>query len=336
MNPLISVILPIYNVEKYLALCIESVLQQSYRKLEIILVNDGATDSSPAICEEYRKRDKRIQVVHQMNAGLASARNSGLRASHGEYLFFLDSDDCIHPKLLELAVETAETERVKLVQVELESVPADFKDYHQELPKDYKVHRFNRIQSIYNLDEDNREYGKDIRLTTTVIWSKLYHRSIFDKQDFIDGIRIHEDQMVVHRLLAAAGDMCFIELPLYYYRSNEGSLIRSKWKKDKLIILDCYKDRLNCVLELEEEKQNKQSLLDLIYRRYLICMIKNYIQVMQHMEGTERNAELRKIAARFRKERKADCGAKTKTSDRIMFAAFAAFPAVCARLYPNK
>ena len=96
-NSIISVIIPVYNVEKYLSRCIESVLNQTYRNLEIIIVDDGSTDDSLNICRRYEKKDKRIKVIHQDNGGLSSARNKGLMNSTGEYISFVDSDDWLHP-----------------------------------------------------------------------------------------------------------------------------------------------------------------------------------------------------------------------------------------------
>ena len=102
MNNLISVIIPVYNVENYLDECIQSVLQQTYKNLEIILVDDGSTDNSGVICDEYKDKDTRITVLHQKNGGISKARNVGIEYAHGEYIGFVDSDDFIHPQMYEL------------------------------------------------------------------------------------------------------------------------------------------------------------------------------------------------------------------------------------------
>ena len=93
MNPLISIIVPVYKVEEYLDDCVQSILSQSYKNIEIILVDDGSPDKCPQLCDEYSKQDKRIRVIHKKNGGLSDARNTGILASHGEYLLFEDSDD---------------------------------------------------------------------------------------------------------------------------------------------------------------------------------------------------------------------------------------------------
>ncbi len=102
MKPLISIIIPVYNVEQYLHRCVDSVLNQTYKNLEIILVNDGSPDNCPFICDEYAKKDKRIIVVHKENGGLSSARNAGLEIVQGEYISFIDSDDWIHENYIEI------------------------------------------------------------------------------------------------------------------------------------------------------------------------------------------------------------------------------------------
>ena len=101
MNPLISVVVPIYNVEKYLERCVESLRSQTYENLEIILVDDGSPDGCPAICDAYVKKDARIQVIHQVNAGLSRARNAGIDIAGGEYIAFVDSDDYVAPDFIE-------------------------------------------------------------------------------------------------------------------------------------------------------------------------------------------------------------------------------------------
>ena len=112
---MISVIIPVYNVEDYLAECIDSVLGQSYTDYEIILVDDGATDSSGRMCDEYARKDSRIRVIHQENGGLSAARNTGLRAAWGKYIYFLDSDDYIAPSALEHLAALAEKEQADVV-----------------------------------------------------------------------------------------------------------------------------------------------------------------------------------------------------------------------------
>jgi glycosyltransferase involved in cell wall biosynthesis len=106
-QPLISIIVPVYKVEKFLSKCVDSILNQTYRNIEIILIDDGSPDNSPAICDEYAEKDNRIKVIHQRNAGLAGARNAGLAICRGEYIAFVDSDDYIEPNMMEAMLNAA-------------------------------------------------------------------------------------------------------------------------------------------------------------------------------------------------------------------------------------
>ena len=115
MGNLVSIVIPIYNVEKYLNECVDSVIVQTYHDLEIILVDDGSTDNSGKLCDEYKKIDDRIKVIHQKNGGLSAARNTGMDSAIGEYLYFLDSDDYIEPQTVERLVDTIEQEKADIV-----------------------------------------------------------------------------------------------------------------------------------------------------------------------------------------------------------------------------
>ena len=115
MESKVSIVIPVYNVEAYLKECVDSAIKQTYKNLEIILVDDGATDSCPEICDVYAQSDKRIKVIHRENGGLSAARNTGMDASTGEYIYFLDSDDYIELKAIEKLVNTIETEKADFV-----------------------------------------------------------------------------------------------------------------------------------------------------------------------------------------------------------------------------
>lgn len=345
-KPLVSLILPVYNVSRYLSICMDSILAQTYPNFEAILVDDGSTDDSLQICQEYAKKDGRFRVIHQENQGLASARNTGLRNRRGQYFYFIDSDDCIHPQLLEIVVSIAETEQANLVQINLKDVPADYRDFRKEadFADTYhtlqdKLQHFSLVQSLYNLDRDNQKLAKDIRLTTTVVWTKLYRSSVFSKFLFPEGMRMHEDQMVAHRILQMGGGMVFLDLPLYFYRQSDASLIRVGWTPKRLAILDCYEDRLTCCEEVRDDviqgedtrqiqntafgKQEKemdsefqtsnnpdgsekksgaesQALVNYIYERYLVCCFRNYDMVNRNMKGKGKKQQKKAILQRMK------------------------------------
>lgn len=304
MEKLISVIIPVYNVEKYLRTCLDSVLNQTYQNIEIILVNDGSTDSSSTICDEYSKKDKRITVIHQANQGVSTARNAGLNLAKGDYYYFVDSDDCINIRLFEMLIQIAEKYQTKMVQVQLMNVEEDFEDYSLEIDDSYKVLSFSRSQALLNNDEGNKEFARDIQMSTIVVWSKLYRADIFEEFRFPEGIRIHEDQMIIHRLIAKANGMVFCTAPLYYYRTHEDSLIRQEWTPQKLYIIECFRDRFLCAAELPEEETTEYHLKEKFLRRYFICIINNYMVVCDKTFGKDRKKYQKEIIGRLKKDLK--------------------------------
>lgn len=332
---MVSIIIPVYNVEKYLHICLDSVLAQTYTDYEVILVNDGSKDDSGKICEEYVKRDKRFSLISQDNKGLASARNTGIRAARGEYIYFIDSDDCINSSLLEIVVNIADQKKANIVQINLMAVPEDYKEYNKPVQiSDVPVQTFSAVQAIRNLDEDNQRYAKDIRLTTTVVWTKLYRREAFKNFLFPEGMRMHEDQMVAHRRIAEAGGMVFLDCPLYYYRQNNTSLIRIGWTPKRLSIIDCYEDRLRCVLEYAKKEQSVKSreLADYIYWRYLVCLFRNYDMICLKMSGEEKKEKKKEIIQKVKQLLKEQPG-KLSFAKKLFFHCFCLIPAVFQKIF---
>ena len=297
---MVSVIIPVYNVEKYLAMCIESVLNQTYKDYELILVDDGSTDDSPKICDEYAEKDNRIRVFHQKNGGTSKAKNYGISVSKGEFIYFMDSDDTIHPRLLEILTDVAVWKNAAIVQIAGRYVENDFSSYAEDVIGDDwrdKAVEFDAVRGIYNLDRDDKNIAEDIRLYTLVVWTKLYRKNAFSNFGFPEDLRVHEDQMMAHRHIFEAGGMVFMNIPLYYYRMNEESLIRTGWSEKRLAILDCYEDRLETAV-----KTGDKGLIDYIYQRYLVSMFRNYDMVDKNLTDSARRKEAKKnILARMRR-----------------------------------
>ncbi|MBO5128772.1 MAG: glycosyltransferase family 2 protein [Oscillospiraceae bacterium] len=219
---MISVIIPVYNVEKYLAECIDSVLCQSYTDYEIILVDDGATDSSGEMCDEYALKDSRIRVIHQPNGGLSAARNTGLRAARGEYVYFLDSDDYIEPCALEDLLGLAERETAGVVFF-------DSRVFFDECDKDGSTSKYIR-QAAYppgNGREmllrllNNEEYRTAVPLmffrTNYLLDNELW---------FKEGI-IHEDELFTFLVFNADGRIAHCHEQLYARRVRPASIMTS-------------------------------------------------------------------------------------------------------------
>lgn len=229
---LITVIVPVYQVYQYLGECVESLIHQTYTDLEIILVDDGSTDGSGPLCDEYARKDERIRVIHQENKGPSGARNTGLDHANGEYVAFVDSDDIVAPAYIE-----------KLYQL--------LEKYHADIAAcAYRKGDGKELQSIVNslkADHNNSKY--DTRVTTlcmsseqmlrqwhgrykkyeTVVWNKLYRASILNgdvngkKMRFPEG-RIHEDVLASHLIIENTGKIAVTTQALYLYRTRENSI----------------------------------------------------------------------------------------------------------------
>lgn len=321
----VSIVIPVYNVEKYLRLCLDSVLAQKFINYEVILVDDGSTDSSPAICDEYVKKDGRFNVIHQKNGGVSQARNIGVKHAVGDYVFFLDSDDSIHPLMLMKLSEIAEKYKAALIQADVENVSADFSDYKKEIESDFTVYQFDAIDAFYNIDRDNKNVAQDIRLITSVVWAKLYRRDLVEKITFPVEMKLHEDQMLAHRFVFEGGGVVFCRAPLYFYRSRPGSLIKEGWSVKRLVIFDCYNDRIEWAKKIQGDEKRVKDLVYYIYIRYLVCMFKNYWMITRNLSGAEKKQYKIQVMERFRKELK-NRDFPLKLKDRMMFYCFGIVP----------
>lgn len=211
---LISIIVPIYNVSSYLQECLESILSQDYPFLEIILVDDGSTDDSGKICDEYAKRDSRIRVIHQPNGGAAAAKNAGLRAASGEYLSFVDSDDFLEPGAYAHMVQLMEVHEADIVQ-------CDFRDVF----RDHTCDRHLLLPGMqWNTPDYLARFTKD--WTCGLIWNKLYKRSLFDGIFFETGHKI-DDEYFTYRGVMNAGKIVCDDRIVYNYRRRVSSVMLS-------------------------------------------------------------------------------------------------------------
>ncbi|MBQ7001955.1 MAG: glycosyltransferase [Oscillospiraceae bacterium] len=213
-NPLISIIVPVYKVEDYLSRCVDSLLDQTYDNLEIILVDDGSPDSCGAICDAYAARDRRVRVIHKKNGGLSSARNAGIDVARGDYLGFVDSDDWVDVHTYEWLLTMALEENVKLVC-------AGRYDYNSGTgektiglcpPKREVISGGELAKRIFLWDN-----------VDSAAWDKLYHRSLFRELRYPLGV-VSEDLPVTYRAGLEAGRVGMLDRPVYYYFHREGSI----------------------------------------------------------------------------------------------------------------
>lgn len=202
-QPKVSIIVPVFNVESYLEKCINSILLQIYQNIQIILVNDGSTDSSGKMCDDFALAHKNIKVVHTKNQGLSAARNTGLSFADGEFVCFVDSDDWIEPNMIEVLVEIAENGSNI-------SICSFFEDY------DDSTTTILLPNQTISSEQAFERFADDNGFAWVVAWNKLFKRELFKDVEFPVG-KIHEDQFVIHRLFGKAKTISTTSTPLYHH-----------------------------------------------------------------------------------------------------------------------
>ncbi len=238
MKPLVTIIIPVYKVEEYLDRCVLSVVNQTYDNLQIILVDDGSPDNCGKICDKWKKKDSRIEVIHKKNGGLSEARNFGLRKSKGEYVLFVDSDDWISINMVEKMVTTMINDNADMVIC----------DYFSFLP-DGQIERKKPLyeNKVFTVKEAIIETLEDKQITNHV-WRKLYKRKLIPKDVFPVG-KNYEDTYVSIDLYKPCKKIVHIREPLYYYYRNDLSITKTITYKNCKDRLDAYNYRYNCILE---------------------------------------------------------------------------------------
>ncbi len=234
-NGLISVIVPVYKVEKYLDQCVSSIVNQTYKNLEIILVDDGSPDNCPAMCDAWAEKDSRIRVIHKENGGLSQARNVGLALATGEYIGFVDSDDWIAADMYECLLSTAHKYNCQIAACDVCFVAEG------DTPPETKAGELRICGSEEALEDLTQ--GSGFR---AVAWNKLYRRDVLDGIRFPVG-RLHEDEFVTYKALARAAQLAFVNTPMYFYLQRQGSIM-STFDARHLDALDAYWERL-CFLQ---------------------------------------------------------------------------------------
>ena len=237
-QPLVSVIVPIYNVEAYLRRCVDSILNQTYINLEIFLVDDGATDGCPLICDEYAAKDSRIKVIHKKNGGLSDARNVAIDVMTGEYVLFIDSDDYVHHAIVEVLYRSLQEHKSDI------SI-ASHGDIFNEDVLDLSSKQDNTVTTFSAKDGlETMLYQRDI---TTSAWGKLYKAELFS-----DGIRypkgkLCEDLDTTYKLFAKSDKIVLNSAKLYYYLQRDDSIIKSSFKPGRADALKFAEDQLDFV-----------------------------------------------------------------------------------------
>ena len=258
---LVSVLVAVYNGEDCLDKCIESILSQTYTNLEIIFVDDGSTDLSPQILDRYAEKDARIRVIHKTNGGLADARNTGIEASTGRYISFIDMDDWMEPDMISIMLDNFVGNDAQIV------ICSYSRDYKKCIP-------------CHIIDEKEIYTGKEAlgkildRTIESFAWNKLYDRSLFDRFHFPKSVS-YEDIAIMYRLVEAASKVVVLPDVLYHYVHRKSSIVATRKLKDLFMRIYSEIERYQYVMKRGYSEYGEAALLTLLnsYRPLMVASV---------------------------------------------------------------
>ena len=236
---LITIAVAVYNAENYIAKTIESIINQDYQNLEILLINDGSKDSSGKICDEYALKDNRIKVIHKQNGGLCAARNTVLDNMHGNYLMFVDNDDWIEPNIVSFLYQ-------KIVENDLDMASCTSIDYFEGTSKSNKVQR--GPDKIFDSKEGIKDFYFDRQFTFDAIQCKLYKKEVFNNIRFKEG-RATDDTLTTPRIIDACNKIGYYDVGLYNYLVRENSMCRTTYNAHTIDKVLAYTDNIDLIKE---------------------------------------------------------------------------------------
>lgn len=242
-SDLISIIVPIYNVRPYLDRCISSLVNQTYANIEIILIDDGSTDNSGTLCDEWSKRDGRIIVSHKTNGGLSDARNAGVEICHGEYIVFVDSDDYV------------DTEFIQKMHQSLVDSSSDMAMCSVIWEDENGKPLSNSPEAAFARDIVSGRACMGLTYSNpnaVTAWNKLYHRSLWNDLRFPKG-KLHEDEFVFHKIMYRCDRVAVLPDKLYHYVQHRGSIMHTKYNIRYLDRTDAWMQRLQSFIEHDEQ-----------------------------------------------------------------------------------
>lgn len=287
MNDLISVILPIYKVEKYLKKCIESILTQTYKNLDIILVDDGSPDKCGEIIEEFRKKDKRIRTIHQNNGGLSAARNNGIKIANGKYIVCIDSDDWIEKDMIEVLYKNivntnSDISICEFIEEDEYGKILSNKKYNNEIIE------FSSIEALRSLIKQD--------ILTNHAWNKLYKKNLFDEIEYPKG-QLMEDVSTTYKLFEKANKIVYQNTVLYHYiqrgTSILGNISEKRINDQELAFFDRNKYLMKKYpkLKMEIELDNLYNVKTLYY----LAIMGGYKRLYDSQKYTEYYIEYKKL-----------------------------------------
>ncbi|MFW5847755.1 MAG: glycosyltransferase [bacterium] len=275
MNSLISVIVPVYNVEKYLHKCIDSILAQRYTDFELLLINDGSTDTSGNICDDYAQKDSRVKVFHKQNGGVSSARNFGLDNAQGEWIGFVDSDDWIESEMYNFLITKAQESNFDIVACNYNKVFDDIIIPRPAIEKSPLIRENEQIK-WFILDALYPKYDlliNNITIEVRAIWHKIFRKDIIHKSHirFNENMKISEDALFNLQCFQQAQSVAFFNEYLYNYRIIEQSATRG---------FDCHIDEQIIFNLTQFYNTIKEGLVDHDYQSVLVLRTLEYLKVL--------------------------------------------------------
>ncbi len=306
MNETISIIIPVYKVEAYLPKCIESILRQTYRDLEIILVDDGSPDRCGEICDQYAGKDERIRVIHKENGGVARARNDGIECATGAYISFIDSDDWIAENAYEILYQGLKQYGADCAVGRCVTV------YDRDGVLKPRENKASAVKC-----ETSDEAMRHVLLNGSAVWNRLFKREVFREIRFPVG-RVNDDEVVALHAYGECGRIVFLNQDTYYYRIRQNSITTSKFS---LRNVDCYYNSVDNLEFIREKKPQLEECAD--YKR-IRAMLYCYIH-LRRLKGDPKAREIRgMLREELRKSR------KSALKNRYLSPAMKALFAVCS------
>ncbi|MGP5029609.1 glycosyltransferase family 2 protein [Corynebacterium casei] len=234
---LVSVIVPVYNVAEFVDSCLKSLLGQTYKDIEIVVVDDGSTDNTPEVCSEMSRRDPRIRVINQSNRGVSAARNKGVSEARGEYVCFVDGDDIAHPKMVERLVRSLESAHADVACAGYERFTSHYVPV--DLPHESASCTFSAQAACSELLYQRIPNGP---------WAKLFPRVVLADVPFLESLRLGEDLLMNFDVFSRSAQVVVLEEPLYGYRQREGSTMRTVRTSDRRLVVEQLEHRVSPVL----------------------------------------------------------------------------------------
>lgn len=280
----ISVIVAVYKMPEYLPRCIEGILGQTFRDLELILVDDGSPDNCGEICDGYAGKDPRVHVIHKQNAGVCAARNTGLNwvydHSDSQWIFFHDNDDWIHPETLERMLSAAQAMKTDLCIC----------GYQETAGADPEI----RAEDLKPVSWTPKAFFMERHVNATVCWGKLYSRTLFDGKRYPEGKYI-EDEFLTYRLLFACDRLAVIPAPLYAYFVNSAGISKKPWIPKRLDAWEAFDQQLVFFREMGD-----RDLIQYRMRQYLENAVGYYDAALAAPNAKELKPVLRKMKKHIR------------------------------------